>query len=93
MVIGLLRVELLLNKTHSLKQKRSVLSHLRTQVQKKFNVSFAEVGQQDIWGRADIAMTTAGTDSQMVNKMFSALEKHIELFPAVRIIQRKMEIL
>lgn len=93
MVIGLLRVELLLNDTRSLKQKRSVISHLRTQVQKKFNVSFAEVGLQDIWGRADIAMTTASNDSQMVNKMFSSLEKHIERFPAVRIIRREMEVL
>ena len=93
MVIGLLQVELYLNDTNSLKQKRSVISHLRTQVQKKFNVSFSEVGLQDVWGRADIAMTTASAETQMIHKLFSALEKQIETFPAVRIVRRHTEIL
>lgn len=93
MVIGLLQIELLLHDTHSLKSKRSVISRLRSQTQKKFNVSFSEVGMQDLWGRAEIAMTTASVDSQMIHKLFSKLEKHIEQFPAVSITGRHMELL
>lgn len=93
MVIGLLQVEFLLQDTRSLKHKRSVIARLRTQTQKKFNVSFSEVGMQDTWGRAEIAMTTASNSTQMIHKMFSALEKHLELFPAVTIISRHMEVL
>ena len=93
MVIGLLQLELYLNETNSLKQKRSVLSHLKTQIQKKFNVSFSETGMHEKWGRAEIAMTTASMDSKLVNQMFSAIEKQVEMFPAVRITHRHMEIL
>ncbi len=93
MVIGLLQLELLLHDTNSLKAKRSVLSRLRTQTQKKFNVSFSEVGHQDLWQRAEIAMTTASVDSKFIAKMFQAIEDQIEAFPAINIIQRHTEIL
>jgi len=93
MVIGLLELELLLDNTRSLKQKRSVLSRLRNQIQKKYNVSFSEVGSQDVWGRAEVAMTTASVDSKMIDRMFASLEKQVDQFPAVRIIQRHMELL
>ncbi len=93
MVIGLLQLELLLNDTHSLKNKRSVISRLRSQVQKKYNVSFSEVGMHDLWGRAEIALTTASTDSKVIDRMFAALEDQIERYPAVRIIKRHMELL
>ena len=93
MVIGLLQLELHLNNTHSLKNKRSVISRLRSQVQKKYNVSFSEVGMHDLWGRAEIALTTASTDSRVIDRMFTALEDQIERNPAVRIIKRHMELL
>ncbi|HKJ69535.1 MAG TPA: DUF503 domain-containing protein [bacterium] len=93
MVIGLLQLELHLNNTHSLKNKRSVISRLRSQVQKKYNVSFSEVGMHDLWGRAEIALTTASTDSRVIDRMFTALEDQIERYPAVRIIKRHMELL
>lgn len=93
MVIGLLQLELLLDGTRSLKNKRSVLARLRARVRKKFNVSFSEVGLQDIWGRAEIAMMTASTESKAIDRMFSSLEDHIESFPAVSIIKRHMELL
>jgi len=93
MVIGLLQLELLLNDTNSLKNKRSVLSRLRSQVRKKYNVSFSEVGQHDLWGRTEIAFTTASTDSKSIDRMFTSLEKLVEKFPAVSIISRHMELL
>lgn len=93
MVIGLLELELLLNETRSLKEKRSVISRLRSKIQKKFNVSFSEVGSQDIWGKAEVAITTASADSKMIHRMFSSLEKEVERYPAVRVIQRHMELL
>jgi len=93
MVVGLMQVELLLLETNSLKDKRSLLLKMRTQIQSKYNVSFSETGSQDIWGRAEIALTTASNDSQFIDRMFTALEKLIEQNPAVRIVQRQMEIL
>jgi len=93
MVIGLLQLELLLDGTRSLKNKRSVLARLRAQVRKKFNVSFSEVGLHDMWGRTEIAMTTASTESKAIDRMFASLEDQIEGFPAVSIIKRHMELL
>lgn len=93
MVIGLLQLELILYDTNSLKAKRSVLSRLRNHIQKKFNVSFSETGNQDLWQRTEISMTTASNDSAVISRIFTAIEKQIETTPQMSIIKRHMEVL
>ena len=53
MIVGLCTVELFIPDGHSLKDKRRVLQSVKTRVRDKFNVSVAEVGEQDLWQKAD----------------------------------------
>ena len=53
--IGVLTLELRIESSHSLKEKRHVVQSLKDRLRHKFNVSVAEIAHQDLWQRATIA--------------------------------------
>src|SRR6476646_3431773 len=50
--IGVLTLELRLENSHSLKDKRHVVKSLKDRLRHKFNVAVAEIEYQDLWKRA-----------------------------------------
>ena len=72
MTVAIARVTLVLAGAHSLKDKRMVLRRLKDLVKGKFNVSIAEVGENDIWQRAIVGLTLVGNDRRFAE---SALDQ------------------
>ncbi len=65
MYVGTLSFDLLLGDVRSLKEKRSVVRPIVAELQRKFAVSVAEVGGQDLHRRTEIgvAMVTGTRDT------------------------------
>ena len=61
-VIGVLTLELRLESSHSLKDKRHVVQSLKDRLRHKFNVAVAEIEYQDLWQRAAVAAVTVSSD-------------------------------
>ena len=59
--IGVLTLELRIDDSHSLKDKRQVVKSLKDRLRHKFNVSVAEIDYQDLWQRALIAAVTVSS--------------------------------
>jgi len=78
MVIRLLTIDLHFPGRSSLKEKRFVLSSLKTRLSNRFNVAVAEVGYQDKWQRSLIAVVTVGTDGRIVESTCAKVIKHLE---------------
>jgi uncharacterized protein YlxP (DUF503 family) len=72
--IGVLTLELRLENSHSLKEKRHVLKSLRDRLHNKFNVSVAEIDCQDLWQRAVLAAVTVSPDKVQAEKVLQAVE-------------------
>ena len=66
MTVGIARVTMFVAGSHSLKEKRSVVRRVKDLVQKKFNVSIAEVGENDVWQRAVIGLSLVGNERRFV---------------------------
>jgi uncharacterized protein YlxP (DUF503 family) len=66
MTVGLARVTIFVAGSHSLKEKRSVVRRLKDLVTQKFNVSIAEVGENDVWQRAVIGLALVGNERRFV---------------------------
>jgi uncharacterized protein YlxP (DUF503 family) len=64
MHVGILTLYLQLPGSGSLKQKRSRLKPLLARLHKEFNVSVAEIGNQDVWQEAVIACTFISNSSK-----------------------------
>jgi hypothetical protein len=70
--VGIARLTLFVAGSHSLKEKRMVLRRLKDLVRQKFNVSFAEVAENDVWQRAVVGVAVVGNDRRFVE---SALDE------------------
>jgi uncharacterized protein YlxP (DUF503 family) len=72
--IGVLTLELRLDDSHSLKEKRHVVKGLRDRLHHKFNVSVAEIDCQDLWQRSVLAAVTVSADRGQAEKVLQSVE-------------------
>ncbi len=78
MTIGACRVRLRLPENQSLKGKRQVLKSIIARVQAKFNVSIAEVDDNDLWQVATLGITCVSNDTRHANQVLSNVVGFIE---------------
>ncbi|QIJ72846.1 DUF503 domain-containing protein [Thermosulfuriphilus ammonigenes] len=94
MVVGVAKVQLFIPENRSLKGKRQVVKSLLRQINGRFkNVSVAEVDDQDLWQRAQIGLTTVGSDQRFINSLLDRALDYIEAYGGVEVIETKIEII
>ena len=72
--IGVLTLELRIESSHSLKEKRHVVQSLKDRLRHKHNVAVAEIAHQDLWQRATIAAVTVSSDREIAEKVLRGVE-------------------
>lgn len=77
-VIGVLTLDIVVETSHSLKEKRHVIQSLKDRLREKFNVSVAEIDGIDSWQHAVVAAVTVSNDKVFAEKILSAAENHAE---------------
>jgi uncharacterized protein len=75
MIVGVLRIELAIGESHSLKDKRRVLKSLKDRMTQTFRVSVAEVEDHDVWQRAVLGVALVANESRHVE---SCLDKMVD---------------
>ena len=73
--IGVLTLELRLENSHSLKEKRHVVESLKDRLRYKFNVGVAEIEYQELWQRSAIAAVTVSSDRVHAEKVLRGVEE------------------
>ena len=73
--VGVLTLELRLENSHSLKEKRHVVESLKTRLRNKFNVAVAEIDHQDLWQRSAVAAVTVSSDHVHAEKVLRSVEQ------------------
>ena len=71
MHVGACRIELRLPENLSLKGKRRVVKSITTRVKSKFNVSVAEVDDQNLWQLATLGICCVSNNKRYVNEVLS----------------------
>ena len=71
MNVGVCKVRFRLPENLSLKGKRQVLKSITTRVGNKFNVSVAEVDDNDLWQLATIGISCVSNNKRHVNEVLS----------------------
>jgi uncharacterized protein YlxP (DUF503 family) len=93
MVVGICHLDLLLGENHSLKEKRHIMRKLIDRVRHRFNVAISEVGDNDLWQRAQIGICTVGNDRRHINSSLDKIIDFIEGMHLVEMVHTEMEIL
>ena len=65
--IAVLLLELHIHESGSLKSKRKIIKSLKDRVHAKFNVSFAELAENDKWQRAVCGVSMIGNDRRYLD--------------------------
>ncbi len=77
-VIGVLTLDIVVETSHSLKEKRHVVKSLKDRLRDRFNVAVAEIDGLDSWQHAVVAAVTVSSDKVFAEKVLSAVEAHAE---------------
>jgi uncharacterized protein YlxP (DUF503 family) len=86
MWIGWLEFDILLGEVRSLKQKRSAVRPVIAELQRRFAVSAAETGSQDLHRRAGVGMAVVSADRGHVVEVLDAAERLVASRPDMELL-------
>lgn len=93
MFVCVSRITLDIPASGSLKAKRQVLRRVTDRVKAKFNVSVAEVEDNDVWNRAVVALSVVGNDKRHVNEQMDKILQFVDDMYVAPVASKEMEIL
>jgi uncharacterized protein len=93
MVIGVLEIILWLPESHSLKAKRRVIKSLKDKVRNRFNVSIAEVGDQELWQKARLGICSLSNDRREVNARLDQVVNFVERLQVAADLEYRLEMI
>ncbi len=93
MVVGICILRFRIHDCRSLKAKRRVVKSIIQQVRNKFNASVAEVGANDVYHRAEIGVTMAGSDTKVINAKLDKMINMVDDLNLAELMDTEMEII
>ena len=74
------------NSSHSLKEKRQIVSSMKEKLKNKWNISLIESDYQDLWQKIQIAIAMVANSKTIVEKAFDQIEDFIFMNYPVQIV-------
>ena len=93
MIVGTLRLGLFIGGSASLKERRRVVKSLKDRIRSRYNVSVADVGDQDLWQSATLGVAVVASDTRFAHEVLSKVAGIVESDPRVEIIDRRTDVL
>lgn len=92
MVVGLGVIDLMIHNSSSLKAKRQVVRSVLGKVRSKFDISIAEVANQDKWQKATLAFAVVTNDGGHAHTMLETICDYVESLYLAEIVNFSIEI-
>ena len=73
--IGVITLEMRLDSSHSLKDKRHFVRGLKDRLRSRYNVAVAEIDYQDLWQRGLLAAVTISSSRGHAEQTLQSVEK------------------
>ena len=92
MFVGALALDVLLGDVHSLKEKRSVVRPVVAELRRKFDVSAAEAGHQDLHRRALLGVAVVAADAAHCRQVLEACERLVAARPELEVLSARQRL-
>ena len=92
MHIGVLQFTVEIPYATSLKDKRSVIKGLRERLRRAYNISIAEVEDQDEWTIATFGIAASGSDIPSLNSLLDKIVNTLEEWRDATLADHRIEI-
>lgn len=86
MIVGSLRLDILLGDVHSLKQKRGLVRPVIAETARKFSVSVAETGDQNLHRRCELGVAVVSGDAQHAQRILDSVERFVAERPELDVL-------
>ncbi len=93
MTVGIARVTFRLHGNQSLKEKRRVVKSLVEKSRHRFNVSVAEVADQDLLQKATIGIAVVGNDGRVLNSLLDRIVDFLEALNLAELVDHELELI
>ena len=91
--VGVLKIDFHISESSSLKEKRSVLRHIRDKIRANFNVSISEVDNHDKWKLATFAVASVSNDKRYIDATLNKIKNFFEKNRKIVVIDYQIEII
>jgi hypothetical protein len=92
MRVGIARITLRLPQTSSLKDKRRLLQSLMVRIKQEFNVSIAEIDEQDNKRLAILGVAFVSNDGRLNQRVIHRLISHLQRDPEIIVEDSESEV-
>ena len=92
MIVGTLRVRLLLRQARSLKDKRQVVLSIKDRLRNSFNVSVAEIEEQDHRQSAVLGVAMVSIETHHVKTELAKLVEALKSHPVAEFVDSELEV-
>jgi len=90
---GICRIQLHLPQSQSLKDKRRIIKSIISRLRIQYNISVAEVDDQDLWQLVTLGIACVSNNNQHVNEILSKVMNFIiNNYPELEVVDHQTEI-
>jgi uncharacterized protein YlxP (DUF503 family) len=89
--VGIARLTFFLPASHSLKEKRMLVRRVKDRTRQKFNVSIAEVEDNDLWQRAVIGVALVANERRFVESALDEVVRFLREQGEVTNVEREIQ--
>jgi uncharacterized protein YlxP (DUF503 family) len=92
MFIGVCTIEMHVPASGSLKTKRQALKSIKDRIRSKFNVSVAEIADNDLWQKASLAIAAVSNDKSHLNQTLDHVLNLVRSVPDITLLDYHIEL-
>jgi uncharacterized protein YlxP (DUF503 family) len=93
MIIGTGTLTFRIHGCRSLKEKRSIVKAIVSRIQNNFNISIAEVGDNDMHQQAKIGFALVGNNQKVINSKIDKILNLADNINAAEFVDSQMEVI
>jgi uncharacterized protein YlxP (DUF503 family) len=92
-VVGILQFSLLIRGARNLKDKRRVVKSIKDRLGHHYNISIAEVDDQEVYNHAVLGIAMTGSDSSYVKSSLRKILDQLRVHPEAELLDHTLELL
>jgi len=85
-------LDLHIENSHSLKEKRRVIKSLKERLRNNYNISVCEFGDLSLWQRAQLGIVICGNDKSVVDSTMKTIIDFLDRIHSVSLLDCKIQI-
>ncbi|MGB7055492.1 MAG: DUF503 domain-containing protein [bacterium] len=90
--VGRCDLDLHIENSQSLKNKRRVVASLKEKLKNRYNVAVCEYGDLSLWQRTQLGIVTCGNDKHHVDSSLKTVLDYVSTFPSVLLLKYGVDV-